>query len=64
MATRQELQTKLEDILGGRHVYFQPPESTKMEYPAIVFSMKDRRIAYTFKKIAKCLKTNQRKDCC
>lgn len=46
MATRQELQTKLEEILGGRYVYFQPPESTKMEYPAIVFSMKDRRITY------------------
>lgn len=46
MATRQELQTKLEEILGCRHVYFQPPESTKMEYPAIVYSMKDRRITY------------------
>ena len=43
MATRQELQTKLEEILGVRHVYFQPPESIKMEYPAIVFSQKDRR---------------------
>lgn len=46
MATRQELQTKLEEILGVRHVYFQPPESIKMEYPAIVFSTKDRRITY------------------
>ena len=46
MATRQELQSKLEEILGSRHVYFQPPESTKMEYPAIVFSLKDKRISY------------------
>lgn len=46
MATRQELQTKLEEILGVRHVYFQPPESTKMEYPAIRYATKDIRSTY------------------
>ena len=38
MATRLQLQTKLEELLGCRHVYYQPPESIKMEYPAIRYS--------------------------
>ena len=41
MATRLELQTRLEEILGNRHVYYQPPESIKMEYDAIVYSLKE-----------------------
>lgn len=46
MGTRLELQNKLEEILGCRHVYFQPPESQKMEYPAIRYSLKDIRSTY------------------
>lgn len=38
MATRQQLQSKLEELLGSRNVYYQPPESVKMEYPAIRYS--------------------------
>lgn len=38
MASRLELQTMLEDILGSRNVYYQPPASIHMEYPAIVYS--------------------------
>lgn len=41
MATRQELQSKLEEFLGSRNVYYQPPESVKMEYPAIRYSKSD-----------------------
>ena len=41
MASRIELQTKLEELLGSRNVYYQPPESVKMEYPAIVYSRKN-----------------------
>lgn len=26
------------EVLGSRNVYFQPPESVKMNYPAIVYS--------------------------
>lgn len=37
MSKRLELHEKLCDILGSRHVYFQPPESVKMKYPAIVY---------------------------
>lgn len=39
MASRLELQVKLEELLGERHVYFQPPENLKMEYPAIRYSL-------------------------
>ena len=40
MATRIDLQNVLEKILGSRNVYYQPPESLKMSYPAIVYSRK------------------------
>ena len=38
MGSRPELQVMLEDILGSKNVYFQPPESVKMRYPAIDYS--------------------------
>lgn len=37
--SRIDLQYLLENILGSRHVYFQPPETVKMNYPAIVYSL-------------------------
>ena len=40
MATRIDLQNDLEELLGSRNVYYQPPESLKMSYPAIVYSRK------------------------
>ena len=41
MASRLDLQTKFEEILGSRNVYYQPPASVKMQYPAIVYRRKD-----------------------
>lgn len=38
MAKRLELQNKLEELLGSRNVYYQPPESVKMNYPGIRYS--------------------------
>ena len=35
MGSRLELHELLADILGSRNVYFQPPASLKMSYPAI-----------------------------
>ena len=35
MASRLNLHEELCEILGNRNVYFQPPESVKMVYPAI-----------------------------
>lgn len=36
---RLKLQTMLEEILGSRNVYFQPPENIKMRYPAIRYDV-------------------------
>lgn len=41
MNSRLELQAMLEKLLGSRNVYFQPPSTLKMSYPAIVYSLDD-----------------------
>lgn len=41
MTSRLNLHEELVAILGTRNVYYQPPESTKMKYPAIVYSRSD-----------------------
>lgn len=41
MPNRFELQTILENILGSENVYFQPPASLEIEYPAIIFCLDD-----------------------
>ena len=41
MTDRLDLQAKFEEILGNRNVYFQPPASLLMRYPAIRYSLKD-----------------------
>ena len=38
MASRLKLQAKLEELLGSKNVYYQPPETVKMTYPAIRYS--------------------------
>ena len=38
MGSRLELQNLLKSILGSRNVYYQPPESIKIKYPAIIYS--------------------------
>lgn len=37
MESRLKLHEELCAIFGSRNVYFQPPESTKLEYPCIVY---------------------------
>lgn len=39
MASRLDLQTHLEEILGTRNVYYQPPESIKLKYPCIIYNL-------------------------
>lgn len=41
MRSRIELQDLLENILGSRNVYFQPPASVHIDYDAIVYSRKN-----------------------
>lgn len=39
MPSRIELQSVLEKLAESRNVYFQPPPTLRMEYPAIVYSL-------------------------
>lgn len=41
MGSRLKLHTLLEKLLGSKNVYFQPPPSVSMKYPAIVYSTND-----------------------
>ena len=41
MASRLELQTAYEKILESRNVYFDPPSSLNMAYPAIRYKLAD-----------------------
>lgn len=43
MGTRLELHEQLCKILDTRYAYFQPPETVKMKYPAIVYELDDIR---------------------
>lgn len=38
MDKRPNLQALLESVAGNRNVYFQPPSTIQMRYPAIVYS--------------------------
>ena len=73
MASRLELQSKLEDILGSENVYFQPSESLKLKYPCIVYDLENTDVQradnkaymtmnrYHIKHIFKAL-SNEKKD--
>lgn len=46
MADRLDLQSTLEELLESRNVYYQPPESSKMQYDAIKYSKKNIQSTY------------------
>lgn len=39
MGSRLDLHADLIDVLGSSNVYYQPPESVKLSYPCIVYSL-------------------------
>jgi len=41
MTDRIKLHEIFKEILGTTNVYFQPPESVKLKYPAIVYALND-----------------------
>lgn len=41
MGNRLDFHEVLCEVLGTRNVYYQPPESVKMKYPAIVYFRND-----------------------
>lgn len=46
MAQRLELQSKLEELLESRNVYYQPPASVEMYYPGIRYNRSDIDVKY------------------
>lgn len=40
MGNRLNLQALMEELLGSENVYYQPPATVRMSYPAIVYSRK------------------------
>ena len=51
MASRLELQAELCAALGSRNVYFQPPESVKMNYDAIRYWLSGKSLRRANNKI-------------
>ena len=41
MKGRLTIHNKLLAVLGSSNVYFQPPETSKIKYPAIVYNLSD-----------------------
>lgn len=39
MGSRLELQSKFEELLGSRNVYYNPPATLTMKYPCIRYSL-------------------------
>lgn len=46
MSRRLDLHEVLTNILGSSNVYFQPPATVKMKYPAIVYKRSDIQTDY------------------
>lgn len=42
----EELQALLEEILGTKYVYFQPPKDKQMTYPCIVYQLDGVKTSY------------------
>lgn len=46
MKTQSDLQSKLEELFNSKNVYFQPPENLGIQYPAIIYSIRNKRSNY------------------
>ena len=57
MANRLDLQAALEEILGSRNVYFNPPEDLRMSYDAIRYALGGKNFRRADNKVYKS--TNQ-----
>ena len=55
MGRRMDLQTKLEEILGSRNVYYEPPESLKINYPCIIYKKDNDSVRYADDKTYKSI---------
>lgn len=46
MDRRSELGNLLRETLGSSNVYFQPPETVKLKYPCIIYSLSGERVLH------------------
>ncbi len=46
MSRRQNLNDGFKRILGNENVYFQPPETVKIKYDAIIYKLSDLDVTY------------------
>ena len=53
MASRLDLQTEFETLISSRNVYYQPPASVKMSYPAIVYGLSNIQNTYATNNVYK-----------
>lgn len=56
MGSRIDLQTLLETLLGSENVYYDPPTSLSMKYPAIRYSKSDIDTVYANNSTYKSMK--------
>lgn len=43
MASRLKLQEEFVNLFPGKKVYFQPPESLKLEYPCVIYELSNNK---------------------
>lgn len=41
---RIKFHNKLKEVLGNNNVYYNPPSTTKLQYPCIIYNLSDIRI--------------------
>lgn len=46
MASREAFHDLLVNALGSRYVYFQSPESSRMQYPCIIYKIDDKWVKH------------------
>lgn len=51
MRSRLELHEELCTLLGSRNVYFQPPESVKLQYPCIIYHFSSPAVRHADNKL-------------
>lgn len=55
MGRRMDLQVKFEEILGSRNVYYEPPESLKIQYPCIIYKRDAMNTRYADDRVYKSI---------
>ena len=65
---RLDLQRMLVNALGSKNVYFQPPESVKIQYPCIIYeeapgnSIRANDLLYIYRKAYNCVVIDKNPD--